>query len=157
MSIHGSEPHSLWLEFEDPAGACARSQPYAFVRPLEASIVGGARQSLIRSLYHRQWRLAADPGLRIARIRGVGVFSVHLEQFGERDVTLPCSRILVVGRQLEVDGRVIAQLEVRRRVWRRTADAGPLHGVRRQPDGGGATLDFAHLPQRRTSRSGASA
>ena len=155
MSTREMEPHSLWLEFEGPEGDCARSQAYVYVRLLEASIVGGARQALICSLCDGQWRLAADPGLGIARISGVGVFSVHLEQIDGSDVALPCSRIQIEDRQLEVDGRVIAQLDVPRGVWTRTANARWLHGIRLEPDSGGATLLGAHLPQRRTSSASA--
>lgn len=157
MSTREMEPHSLWLEFESPEGACARSQAYAYVRLTEASIVGGTQQALICSLCDGQWRLAGDPGLDIARISGVGVFSVHLEQLDGSDVALPCSRIQIAGRQLEVDGRVIAQLDVPRGLWTRTADARRLHGIRLAPDSGGAPLAFAQLPQRRTRSSSAGA
>jgi hypothetical protein len=157
MSNQEMEPHSLWLEFEGPEGDCERSEAYAYVRLLEASIVGGAQQALICSLADGQWRLASDPGLGIARISGVGVFSVHLEQLDGSDVALPCSRIQIEGRQLQVDGQLVAQLDVARGVWTRTADARRLHGIRLEPDSGGATLLFACLPQRRSSASSAGA
>ena len=139
MTFHAVETRCLWLEFAGgAAGDHGLSDPFSFIRLVDRLIEGGEQHELIASLRGGRWVLAADESIHITRIRGLGVFSVHMEQMDGSDASLECTKMQVDGTLLLVDGRPVAYFDESRNGWRRIGTDTRLHGIRLEPDG--ATL-----------------
>src|SRR4029453_7198776 len=99
-------------------------------RLIDGLVEGDEQREPIASLRGGRWVLLADESIYITRIRGLGGFSVHMEQRDGSDVSLECTRMDADGSRLLVVGSRVAHFDESRNGWARNDPDTRLHGIR---------------------------